>query len=414
MAWNDQIRRQFPFIERRPGVSYLDSAATTQQPQEAIDAVRDAAMRGIGSVHRGLHPLSDESTDAFERARDVCSTFLGAEYSDEVIFTNGTTMGINLVARSLGERWGEDDAVVVTKLDHHSNITPWLQLCEHRGVEIRWIGVRPDGTLDEKDIDAVFHDGRVRLLALTGQSNVLGTRPDLAVLAALAKKNGALVCVDAAQWAAHARINVAEIGCDFLACSGHKIYGPTGIGLLYARRELLANMPPFLTGGGMVRTVGEEGFIPAEAPARFEAGTPHLLGAIGLGAAIEWQNQWSWDDRVTHEKHVLTLLLDELRSVPGVNVLGPANGKTLADGPVNASVSGCIAFTVDGIHPHDLADVLGSKGVCVRAGHHCAQPLHKTLGIEASVRASVGIYTNDDDILALAPAIRAAQKILLR
>lgn len=404
MAWNDQIRRQFPFVERRPGISYLDSAATAQQPQEAIDAVRDAAMRGIGGVHRGLHPLSDESTAAFERARTTCAAFLGAAHADEILFTGGATFGLNLVARALGERWGEDDAVALTALDHHSNIAPWLQLRERRGVDIRWIGVERDGRLKQEDVDAAFRDDRVRLLAVTGQSNVLGIRPDIRSLAKRAKKSNALTCVDAAQWAAHEKLDVTKIECDFLACSGHKIYGPTGTGLLYARRELLAGMPPFLTGGGMVRSVTEEGFIPADAPARFEAGTPHLLGAIGLAAAIEWQNQWAWDDRVQHEKGLLALLLEELRSVPGVNVLGPGD----------ATVSGCVSFTVDGIHPHDLADVLGSKGVCVRAGHHCAQPLHAALGIEASVRASIGIYTNESDIRALAPAIRAAQALLLR
>lgn len=398
------VRRQFPFAQARPDIAYLDSAATSQQPQSAIDAVRDAAMRGVGGVHRGLHPLADESTDAFERARETCRSFLNAEYADEVVFVGGTTFGINLVAHALGERWGENDAVAVTALDHHSNVAPWLALRERRGVDIRWIGVTPDGCLDEEDVEDVLRDERVRLLAVTGQSNVLGTRPDVRSLAARAKQRGMLTCVDAAQLAAHAPIDVRGLACDFLAFSGHKTYGPTGIGVLYGRRELLATMPPFLAGGGMVRMVTQDGFVPADAPARFMAGTPNLLGAIGLAAAIDWQRQWRWDDRAAHEQTLMRLLLDELRAADGVTVLGPGDDRA----------SGCVSFLVDGVHAHDVAEVLGRENVCVRAGHHCAQPLHASLGVDASVRASIGIYTTEDDVRALIPAIRAAQTILLR
>lgn len=404
MALDTSIRRHFPFIAARPGTAYLDSAATTEQPLVAIDAVRTAAMHGIGGVHRGLHPLADESTAAFEHARETCARFLGAAHADEIMFTNGTTMGLNLIAHALGERLGEDDAIVITALDHHSNITPWLALRERRGVDIRWIGIDESGNLKQDDVDRVFRDGCVRVLAITGQSNVLGIQPDLPALITLAHTHNALVCVDAAQYAAHAPINVRKLDCDFLACSGHKLYGPTGIGLLYGKRNLLATMPPFMTGGGMVRNVNTDGFTPADAPTRFEAGSPNLLGAIGLAAALEWQQQYSWEDRMTHERSLIELLLQELRSVEGVHILGPAD----------ASISGCVSFTVENLHPHDIAEILGSKNVCVRAGHHCAEPLHAALGIAASVRASVGLYTNKQDIRALAPAIRAAQKLLNR
>lgn len=404
MGFDSSIRRQFPFIGLRTGISYLDSAATAQQPLAAIDAVRDAAMRGTGGVHRGLHPLADESTDAFEKARATCAAFVGAAHADEIVFTSGTTLGLNLVALGMGERWGEDDAVVVTRLDHHSNITPWQLLKERRGVDVRWIGIDADGRLKQEDAEAAFRDGRVRMLAVTGQSNVLGVRPDLVILTTLARKHGALVTVDAAQLAAHAPLDVQNLDCDFLAFSGHKVYGPTGIGVLYGKRAHLADMQPVITGGGMVRSVTADGFVPADSPARFAAGTPNLLGAIGLGAAIEWQKQWSWDDLITQEKLLMTLLLHELRSLDGVRVLGPADD----------SASGCVSFTVEGAHPHDVAQLLGDAGVCVRAGHHCAQPLHEALGIASSVRASIGIYTNEDDIRALAPAIRSAQAVLLR
>ncbi len=404
MAADSSIRGQFPFFGLRSNVSYLDSAATTQQPLAAIDAVRERARSGVGSVHRGLHPLSNESTDAFEHARRVAAEFLHAAFADEVLFTSGTTMGLNLVAASLGERWSEDDAVVITTLEHHSNITPWLTLKERRGIDVRWIDIEPNGQLRESDIESVFRDERVRLLAVTGQSNVLGVRPNLQLLTKKAHEHGALVCIDAAQLAAHAPIDVRTLDCDFLACSGHKLYGPTGIGLLYTKRAILADMPPFMTGGGMVRTVTTDGFIPADAPTRFEAGTPNLLGAVGIAASLEWQRQWSWNDRIAHEHTLIALLLSELQSVQGIQVLGPAND----------SVHGCISFVVEGIHPHDIAEVLGNESVCVRAGHHCAQPLHAALGIEASVRASVGIYTTEEDIRALAPAIRTAQKLLHR
>jgi cysteine desulfurase/selenocysteine lyase len=404
MGFETTVRRHFPFLAAREGIAYLDSAATTQQPLAAIDAVRDRAMQGVGGVHRGLHPLSDESTRAFENARAACAEFLHAAHDDEIAFTSGTTLGLNLVALGMGERWGEDDAVAVTALDHHSNLTPWLHLKERRGVDVRWIGIDRDGRLNEDDVETAFRDGRVRMLAVTGQSNVLGVRPDLATLVATARKHGALVCVDAAQLAAHAPIDVQRLDCDFLACSGHKLYGPTGIGILYGKRGRLAELPPMITGGGMVRTVTKDGFVPSDAPARFMAGTPHVLGAVGLAAALAWQKQFAWEDRVAHEKNMIALLLEELRGTGGVRMLGPADG----------SVSGCVSFTIDGVHPHDAAEVLGSNGVCVRAGHHCAQPLHEALGIVASVRASIGIYTNEDDVRRLKPAILEAQKILLR
>jgi cysteine desulfurase/selenocysteine lyase len=403
MALDASIRRQFPFVASRPGVAYLDSAAATQMPEPAIEAMDRAMRAGLGNVHRGLHALADDATRLYEEARSTVAGFLNA-YPDEIIFTKNATEALNLAAHTLSKRWGKDDAVAITRLEHHSNALPWLQNAPGRGIDVRWIGIDADGTLKQEDIDAAFRDGRVRMLAVTGQSNVLGTRPDLKRLIALAKQRGALTCIDAAQLAAHAKIDVKELGCDLLALSGHKTYGPTGVGALYGTKDVLASMPPFLSGGGMVREVHDEGFSPMDDAARFEAGTPPILPAIGWSAALEWQSAIPWKDRVAHEAALMKLLLEELRSAEGVRILGPGD----------ASAFGCASFTIEGVHPHDAAQILGDAGVCVRAGHHCAQPLHEALGIGATVRASIGLYTNDDDIRALKPAIAKARSILLR
>lgn len=403
MAIDASVRRQFPFLASRPGVAYLDSAAATQMPEAAIETMDRAMRAGLGNVHRGLHALADDATTLYENARSTVADFLNAS-PREIVFTKNATEALNLAARTLSERWGEDDAIAITRLEHHSNALPWLQVAATRGIDIRWIGIDANGALKQGDIDAAFHDGRVRLLAVTGQSNVLGTRPDLKTLVGLAKKHGALTCVDAAQLAAHAKIDVKELGCDLLALSGHKTYGPTGVGALYGKKDVLASMPPFLSGGGMVREVHDDGFTPADDAARFEAGTPPILPAIGWSAALAWQSAIPWKDRVAHEASLMSLLLEELRGTEGVRILGPAD----------TSVSGCVSFTIDGVHPHDAAQILGDAGVCVRAGHHCAQPLHAALGIEASVRASIGLYTNEEDVRALKSAIEKARSILIR
>ncbi len=402
MAFDPTIRRQFPFVALRPDTSYLDSAAATQMPEPAIAAMDEAARKGLGNVHRGLHPLADDATTLYERARSSVAAFLGAR-PEEIALTKNATEALNLAARSLGEIWSEGDAVVLTRLEHHSNILPWQQLAS-RGVEVRWIGIDTNGMLKREDIDLAFRDGNVKMLSITGQSNVLGVRPDVATLIAHAKKHGALTCVDAAQLAAHAPIDVKELGCDLLAVSGHKTYGPTGVGALYARGGILATMPPFLAGGGMVRDVLDNGFVPADGVQRFEAGTPPVLPAIGWGAALEWQSAIPWDERVARERALTDLLLSELRATDGVRIAGPADG----------SVFGCASFTVDGAHPHDVAQLLGDRGVCVRAGHHCAQPLHDALGLNATVRASIGLYTDERDVRALRPAIEQARSILNR
>jgi cysteine desulfurase/selenocysteine lyase len=400
------IRRHFPFLNEKVdgrAIVFLDSAAGAQKPLAVLDAVRTHDETAAGNVHRGMHPLAGRATDAYEHARETVQTFIGAEHSDEIIFTRGTTESINLVARTFGQTLHAGDAVVLSLLEHHSNIVPWLQLKEEKGIDVRWIEIDGKGHPDLDSYKKHLQDGRVKLVAVSGQSNVLGVRPQITEIIALAHVHDARVLIDAAQLIGHAPVNVAELDCDFLAFSGHKLYGPTGIGVLYGKRELLKDMPPFLGGGMMIREVTRESFTAADAPAKFEAGTPPITQAVGLAAAIEWLMQYSWDDRNAHEKELLSAALTALSSVKGLHILGP--GK--AD-----EISGCISFTVDGMHPHDLTDILGQKGICLRAGHHCTQPLHERLGIPASARLSVGIYNTVDEINLLPAAIADAKKIL--
>lgn len=423
------IRRQFPFLhpheekkefqnpisDLRSPVSpiiYLDGAATTQKPQAVLDAMDTFYKTSNGNPHRGMHPFAERATQQFEEARDTVRQFLHARSTEEIVFTKSTTESINLVARSLGETYLKaGDAVLISVMEHHSNAVPWLQLKERMGIEVRWIEIDADGQIDEASFETQMKDGRVKLVAMTGLSNVLGTAPDLKYYAAKAHEHGALFLVDAAQMAAHLPINVEEIDCDFLACSGHKIYGPTGIGVLYGKKKILADMPPFLGGGMMIREVTRDYFTSADLPAKFEAGTSPVAEAIGLGAAIQWQQQFSWDDRIAHEQSLRTLAQDELLQIPGIHILGPKNSM-YGRSALRLYRHGCIAFTIDGIHPHDLTDLLGQKNICLRAGHHCTQPLHAALGINASTRLSVSIHTTAEEILMVRPAILDAMNIL--
>lgn len=395
------IRRQFPLLAAQPELAYLDSAATAHKPQAVIDAMDAFQHTDYAAVHRGMYPLAERATEAYEGARECVRSFLHATSPSEIIFTKNCTEAVNLVTRTQGEQWNADDAVVVTLLEHHSNIVPWQQLAERNGIDIRWIAIDDAGHIDLPSLQSHLTDGRVRLVAVTAQSNVLGVRPPLKDIIAAAHAAGALVLVDAAQSVAHHPIDVQALDCDFLAFSGHKLYGPTGIGVLYGKRALLEKMPPFLGGGMMIQDVREDGFTPADVPARFEAGTPPIVEAVGLHAAMDWLSQYSWADIEAHERTIMSALIERLGSVDGVHILGPGN----AD-----DASGCVSITLDEVHPHDLAHVLGQEGVCVRAGHHCAQPLHRRLGIVASLRISIGIYTMNDDVEKFIAALRKAQK----
>jgi len=396
------IRRQFPFFNREK-IVYLDTAATAQKPAVVLDAVRESSEEA-GNAHRGLHVIAERTTDAYEHARSAVASFIHAQHADEIIFVRNATEAINLVARSWGARLKPGDGVLLSVLEHHSNIVPWLQLKAEKNIDVAWVDIDDDGNLNMDECEQKLKSGLIKLVAVTGQSNVLGVRPDLQAIIKHAHAAGAKVLVDAAQLIAHAPVDVQELNCDFLAFSGHKLYGPAGIGVLYAKRDILKDMPPFLGGGMMIRTVTRDGFEPADPPHRFEAGTMPVAEAVGLQTAIEWLSQFSWDDRIAHEQSLLKHALEKLSTIKGLHILGPGDA---------SEISCSISFVIDGIHPHDLTDILGQKGFALRAGHHCAQPLHERLGVPATARLSVGIYSTTDEIDALIPAIEEAKNVLL-
>lgn len=390
------VRRQFPIFTNRPDLAYLDSAATAQKPRAVMDAMDAFYEKANANVHRGMHGLAEEATDAYEGARETVRGFLNAPSREEIVFTKNATEGINLVARCMEAELKEGDAVVLSVLEHHSNIVPWMQIKERKKIDVLWTGIDDAGRLKADELDAHLGKGNVKMVALTGQGNVLGTRPDLPPIIRKSHAAGAKVLVDAAQLLAHDVVDVQKLDCDFLVCSSHKLYGPTGIGVLYGKKTHLETMPAFLGGGMMIREVTADGFSPADLPHKFEAGTPPVAEAIGFAAAITWLSRFSLEDRKHHERALLDAALSMLGSLEGISILGPKN----ADG-----ISGVISFTADGIHPHDLTDILGKKGFCLRAGHHCAQPLHAHFGIPASTRLSVGIYNTVEEIERLGHAI---------
>lgn len=403
------IRRQFPIlaqaIDGHPLV-YLDSAATSQKPAAVLDRMRKFYEEENANAHRGMHVLAERATVAYENARGVIRHFLNARRPEEIVFTKSCTESINLVAKTWGKtHLTEGDAIVLTMLEHHSNIVPWQQLCEERGCELHWVDIEDDGTLKMDQLAAYLKEGHVKLVSLTAQSNVLGVRPLLKKIVTLAHTHGAAVLVDAAQSVAHHQTDVQALDCDFLAFSGHKLYGPTGIGILYGKQEILRSMPPFLGGGMMIQEVHQDRFTPADIPHKFEAGTQPMAEAVGLGAAIDWMAQFSWKDIEAHEQMLLAETLNILGPIKGLRILGPG---------IAEKISGCVSFVTDGIHPHDLTEILGRQGICLRAGHHCTQPLHRRLGITASSRVSVGIYNTKEDIAALAPALKKAMQHLQR
>jgi cysteine desulfurase/selenocysteine lyase len=404
------IRRQFPFLQTAPAPIYLDSAAMAQVPDAVLHTMRQWEQSSRSNVHRGMHARAEESTIAYEAARSTVQKWINAKYSDEIIFTKSCTEAINLVARSFGEAHiQQGDVIVVSMLEHHSNIVPFLQLKERRGIDVLWIDIDENGMPNIHDLEKHLKTGRVKLVSITALSNVLGIVPDLPKIIAMAHAAGALVLLDAAQAIAHMPLDVQKLDCDFLAFSGHKLYGPTGIGVLYGKRNFLEKMPPFLGGGMMIREVHLEGFTPDDLPAKFEAGTPPIAEAVGLASAIHWLKQFSWNEIQVHEQELLRFAIDHLRLIPGLHLLG-FSGKSQIINCKSQIVHGCLSFTLDGVHPHDLTEILGRQGIALRAGHHCCMPLHKRLGIPASTRISVGIYTTTEEIDACANAIEAAKR----
>ena len=393
------VRGQFPILSRevnaRPLV-YLDNAASAQKPQAVIDAMVDRMSRSYANVHRGLHTLANETTEAYEAARATVARFLGAQ-TDEIVFTRGGTEAINLVAGSLGLSMGEGDEIVLTEMEHHSNIVPWHLLRERKGVVLRFARVNDDGSLDLEHLQSLIGP-RTRLVALTHMSNVLGTINPVKSVTEWAHAAGALVLVDGCQGAVHATPDVKDLDCDFYVCTGHKLYGPTGIGVLYGKAGALAQMPPWQGGGEMIEQVTCDLVTYAQPPMRFEAGTPPIIEAIGLGAAIAWLGQFDRDAVHAHEKALHDRALERINGANWFRPIGTAEGK-----------GAILAFTVEGAHAHDIAQVLDRYGVAVRAGQHCAEPLMRRFDVTSSVRASFALYNTFEEADAFADALVKAR-----
>ena len=405
-----RIRKDFPIFTRtiRDGkkLIYLDSGATSQKPQVVIDAEVDFYAKHNAAAHRGAHQLAEEATDLFEASRQTVANFLGAK-SEEVVFTKGATESLNLLAYSFsnaepGSKFfiGPENSIVVSEMEHHANLIPWQQLAKRSGAELKWFGVTSDGRLDESNIDSLI-TAKTKIVALTQQSNVLGTINNLEQIIRKAHQVGAIVIVDACQSVPHIPVDVTELGADFLAFSGHKILGPTGVGVLWGRYELLNELPPFLFGGSMIENVTMTDATWAEAPRKFEAGVPNMAQVVGLAAAVKYLQAIGIEEVHEHEKDLTAYLLKELAQISGVSVVGPTDLSLRG---------GTVSFTVDGIHPHDLGQYLDSAGIAVRTGHHCAWPLTRALGVPATTRASLYLYNDNSDIDALVVAINEAKK----
>ncbi|MGW2644519.1 cysteine desulfurase [Streptomyces sp. NPDC001393] len=401
----DLLRKDFPILERTlesgAPLVYLDSGATTQKPLQVLDAERDFYLHRNAAVHRGAHQLAGEATEAYEQARHTVARFIGAA-DDEVVFTRNTTEGINLVAYALGNagRLGPGDRIVVTEMEHHANLVPWQQLAERTGARLDWFGLTDDGRLDLSRTEELL-DERTKVLALCHQSNVLGTLNPVRELADRAHAFGTLVVVDGAQSVPHRPVDVTELGADFVAFSGHKMLGPNGVGVLWGRADLLAGLPPFLTGGSMIEIVEMDRTTFLPPPQRFEAGVPMTSQAVGLAAAVEYLERLGMAEVAAYEEELTGRALGLLAEVPGVRIVGPTE---LTDR------GSAVSFTVDGLHPHDVGQVLDERGVAVRVGHHCARPIVKRYGIPATTRASFYVYNTPAEVDALVEGVRAAQR----
>lgn len=396
----EAIRADFPILSRRVGerpLVYLDSANTSQKPRQVVDAIASHYLQHNANVARAMHLLGAEATEAFEGARETVAGFIGAASANEIVFTKNASEALNLAAHTLGSRLRPEDEVVVSVMEHHSNIVPWQLACERTGATLRWFDVTDEGRLD---LDTAEQEGlineRTKIVSLTWVSNVLGTVNPIRQIADAAHSVGAVVVVDASQGVPHLATDVTALGADLLAFTGHKVCGPTGVGVLWGRYDLLASLPPFLGGGEMIEVVKMTGSTYADPPYRFEAGTPPIAQAVGLGAAIDYVRGIGMDAIAAHENALTTQALDVLSRVRGVRVLGPTT---------NVDRGGAISFTLEGVHPHDVMQLLDSRGVAIRGGHHCARPLHERLGVQSSTRASSYLYTTRAEIDALGEAL---------
>jgi cysteine desulfurase/selenocysteine lyase len=401
----EKVRAAFPALEREihgQPVAYLDSGASSQRVLASIQAVDRYERSHHSNVHRGSHTLSAEATAAYEGARATVADHLGAADRREVVFVRNATEAINLVARAWGDaNVGAGDRIVLTEMEHHSNIVPWQQLAERVGAEIDWAPITNEGLLDMDAFAALLERGP-KLVAVTHVSNVLGTENPLAEISRLAHEAGALVLADGAQGAPKMPVDVAELGVDFYALTGHKLYGPTGIGALWTKLDQLRAMPPFLGGGSMIRKVSREGTTYADPPARFEAGTPAIAQAIGMASALRWLDGLGMDAVREHERQITDYALGRLPEIPGLRIFGPPRG---------AERIGPVSFELEGVHAHDVSEILDRHGVAVRAGHHCAQVLMDRLGVTATARASFGVYTTPEEIDRLVEGLCDARKV---
>jgi len=404
------IAKDFPILGRtiRDGkrLVYLDSGATSQKPNVVIDAESNFYRLHNAAVHRGAHQLAEEATDAYEGARNIVADFLNA-HVDEVVFTKSATESLNLVSYAMGNaapgnrfHLKAGDSIVITEMEHHANLIPWQQLAARTGAQLKWFSVTEEGRLDLSNIDSLI-DSTTKVVALTHQSNVLGTINPLDAITRRAHEVGAVVVLDACQSVPHMPVDVKALDIDFLAFSGHKAVGPTGIGIFWGRSELLADLPPFLTGGSMIENVTMESATWAQAPKKFEAGVPNMAQAVGLGAALDYLTKIGMDNIHRHEVELTSYLLNGLSDIKDLRIIGPKTTDLRG---------GAVSFTLGDIHPHDLGQYLDSQGIAVRTGHHCAWPLTRKLGVPATTRASVYLYNTTDDLDALVEGIQGAQK----
>ena len=401
---NKDIRKHFPILDQEINehpLVYLDSAATSQKPQQVIDAISNYYQNDNSNVHRGVHTLGNQATEAYEGARDKVRDFINAKSREEIIFTRGTTTSLNIIAQSYGRaNVGEGDEIVITHMEHHSNIIPWQQLARENGAVLKFIDLEADGTISlEKVREAVTE--RTKIVSIMHVSNVLGTVNPIKQITEIAHANGAVMVVDGAQAAPHMKVDVQGLNCDFYAFSGHKMAGPTGIGILYGKKELLNKMEPVEFGGEMIDFVGLYESTWKELPWKFEGGTPIIAGAVGLGAAIDYLEEIGMDNIEKHEQHLAKYAMNRMSEVEGITIYGPLDPEKRAS---------LITFNLSDVHPHDLATVLDMHGIAVRAGHHCCQPLMKWLDVSATARASFYIYNTEEDVDRLVDGLRIAKE----
>jgi cysteine desulfurase/selenocysteine lyase len=389
------VRADFPILSRELAggfpLVYLDSANSSQKPTQVVKAIEDHYLRHNANVARAMHQLGAEATAAYEGGRDKVAAFIGAANRDEIVFTKNASEALNLAAYTLGAGLKPGDEVVISEMEHHSNIVPWQLACERTGATLKWFGVTDEGRLDLSTIDELITE-RTKVVSLTWVSNALGTINPITEIATKAHAVGAVMVVDASQAVPQFPVDVSTLGADLLAFTGHKVVGPTGIGVLWGRYDLLAQLPPFLGGGEMIEVVRMTGSTYAPPPARFEAGTPPIAQAVGLGAALDYLSGIGMDKIAAHEQAITAYALEGLQTVPGLKILGPTE-------PVDRG--GAISFELDGVHPHDVSTVLDTRGIAVRAGHHCARPVHERFGMQSSTRASFYLYTTPEEVDAL-------------